>query len=324
MAKSTVHPHARGVYCMMRVSEAGFHGPSPRTWGLRPRVNRVLDVRRSIPTHVGFTSQDHPSTFTFTVHPHARGVYVHRPEQAAPAVRSIPTHVGFTAVISCIMSRPNGPSPRTWGLRGHGVPTPRHLRSIPTHVGFTPCLYRVRRVSSVHPHARGVYAITMLPSVSETGPSPRTWGLLESILADDVDTRSIPTHVGFTQPTNPGPDDKPVHPHARGVYLYRRTLARRMDGPSPRTWGLLHLKISINAHLRSIPTHVGFTRPAMTATPANTVHPHARGVYSKQQSHAQQEIGPSPRTWGLQLENLLVLGRDRSIPTHVGFTTGAR
>ena len=53
--QGTVHPHARGVYCMMRVSEAGFHGPSPRTWGLRPA-----------------TPDPAPA---WPVHPHARGVY---------------------------------------------------------------------------------------------------------------------------------------------------------------------------------------------------------------------------------------------------------
>ena len=112
----SVHPHARGVYALMDSERLKLYGPSPRTWGLLVALSENGLHRRSIPTHVGFTSPLQAALFSPSVHPHARGVYP----------TSLPMKCGMT-----------GPSPRTWGLRGAGRHRPPVRRSIPTHVGFT-------------------------------------------------------------------------------------------------------------------------------------------------------------------------------------------
>ncbi len=91
----TVHPHVRGVYISKYFFISRISGPSPRAWGLRPRVNRVLDIGRSIPTCVGFTEPGCQPILLGAVHPHVRGVYKNK---------------------EGTRGRIYGPSPRAWGL----------------------------------------------------------------------------------------------------------------------------------------------------------------------------------------------------------------
>ena len=197
---------------------------------------------------------------------------------------------------------PAGSSPRTWGLQlscipGHGI-----VRFIPTHVGFTVTPRSERGVLAVHPHARGVYGRENTKGYDECGSSPRTWGLLRTSKVVRMQTRFIPTHVGFTLEVRRG-----------AVTNY---------GSSPRTWGLLRHALRDGVGLRFIPTHVGFTFPFCRQRSRGPVHPHARGVYlSLNGSTAKHsrfipthvgftrsgcllkelDSGSSPRTWGLLL-----------------------
>ena len=106
--------------------------------------------------------------------------------------------------------------------------------------------------------------------------------------------------MGFTRSRTSGKESTPVHPHARGVYVFRLFRHQCISGPSPRTWGLLHAGEG----------HQGI-RP---------VHPHARGVYGLYKLNSLFNYGPSPRTWGLLRQSAGVPAVLRSIPTHVGFT----
>ena len=174
---------------------------------------------RSIPTHVGFTpvrTEVGPNT---AVHPHARGVYGLaycqlpagfgpsprtwglRPLAGAPDTpfRSIPTHVGFTTCAKVSSARTCGPSPRTWGLHSQHLRYYPKQRSIPTHVGFTQAGDWEIEGRAVHPHARGVYLLCGAIKSCGCGPSPRTWGLRNQHIQRYMVSRSIPTHVGFTQ-----------------------------------------------------------------------------------------------------------------------------
>ena len=197
-----------------------------------------------------------------------------------------------------------GPSPRTWGLRKVGRIAVACRRSIPTHVGFTRMSGPKRFHSPVHPHARGVYVPAVCAQELAAGPSPRTWGLRWSAIAD------------FPQ--------YPVHPHARGVYPGVDNDNPNSRGPSPRTWGLRLWPRLVGKLVRSIPTHVGFTKPASSPSPCWPVHPHARGVYSCGICGTTTRNGPSPRTWGLPGSEFQLSEIRRSIPTHVGFTWSKR
>ena len=156
------------------------------------------------------------------------------------------------------------------------------------------------------------------------GPSPRAWGLLNPHVLGEPECRSIPTCVGFTHTPGSAPCRQPVHPHVRGVYVVRPHAPGPPFGPSPRAWGLRLLAtsymsaVAVHPHVRgvyayhqitmciderSIPTCVGFTRlPARTVTP-QTVHPHVRGVYFSYRFFLSSFYGPSPRAWGLPLQN---------------------
>ena len=91
-----VHPHVRGVYSLSLTLCFRSNGPSPRAWGLRPCVNRVLDVRRSIPTCVGFTGSFSSGGFPATgPSPRAWGLLLNGLINLVRR-RSIPTCVGFT------------------------------------------------------------------------------------------------------------------------------------------------------------------------------------------------------------------------------------
>ena len=93
---TAVHPHARGVYDQKTGSKRNALGPSPRTWGLRGAFLYIPYLRRSIPTHVGFTA-----SWAMVA-----------PSLAGPSPRTW----GLRKRERKRRGTPSGPSPRTWGL----------------------------------------------------------------------------------------------------------------------------------------------------------------------------------------------------------------
>ena len=152
---------------------------------------------------------------------------------------------------------------------------------------------------SVHPHARGEYeeygALAQIPD----GSSPRAWGIPHGVQCGVVCVRFIPTRVGNTGGAAKWPEGPPVHPHARytrssariravesvhpharGEYETQYVKRHGRTGSSPRAWGILIVTASLGGIVRFIPTRVGNTRLASTASFAGSVHPHARGEYT--------------------------------------------
>ena len=151
------------------------------------------------------------------------------------------------------------------------------------------------------------------------------WGLLVPGSNASAELRSTPTHVGFTPPCCSHGRRSAVHPHARRVYRPGRPTMTAATDLFPRAWGLHVLVHRLSALCRFIPTCVGFARTAFATTspwrpistyvgfacqecpPTGTdpVHPHARGVYSSKSVLVSLASGPSPRAWGLRLDNPL-------------------
>jgi len=156
----------------------------------------------------------------------------------------------------------SGPSPRTWGELEHQSRSSSLLRTIPTHVGRTGGWGRLLRQAADHPHARGENARPFMIASGSRGPSPRTWGELDLQHGQDVQIRTIPTHVGRTSSGQSGSQRTTDHPHARGENRKTTTRDAAEDGPSPRTWGELAGDPGRTLRGRTIPTHVG-----RTATP---------------------------------------------------------
>ncbi len=71
---------------------------------------------------------------------------------------------------------------------------------------------------------------------------------------------------------------------------------------------------------RFIPTCVGNTTGRAQAGSGTAVHPHVRGEHSQQVGQGMADDGSSPRAWGTQFSNRVVIVPLRFIPTCVGNT----
>ncbi len=213
-----------------------------------------------------------------------------------------------------------GSSPRVWGI---------HLPSwcpipgawfIPTRVGNTRYGEKTAQPGKVHPHACGEYKIVERDESQKVGSSPRVWGILPSLLQSYPSQRFIPTRVGNTQSVPTVPCESPVHPHACGEYAMLSARFSLISGSSPRVWGIrIHISLPLFP-LRFIPTRVGNTRFLSVMARSKSVHPHACGEYGIQCDATDDEIGSSPRVWGILGGLAIGLGRGRFIPTRVGNT----
>jgi len=94
-----------------------------------------------------------------------------------------------------------GPSPRVWGIQTSEPVNISAIRSIPTRVGNTLTDDNGNALDAVHPHACGEYPVVQLIVQSDSGPSPRVWGIRLDLFNGKPGTRSIPTRVGNTQNT---------------------------------------------------------------------------------------------------------------------------
>ena len=138
VARTPVHPHARGEHSASGSPNLSRNGSSPRAWGTHQQARHARPHRRFIPTRVGNTSTAPRSLNHFAVHPHARGEHVMTPEW---------------------IRRVGGSSPRAWGTLQRQRRVEQERRFIPTRVGNTPCASARLTAIAVHPHARGEHSI---------------------------------------------------------------------------------------------------------------------------------------------------------------------
>ena len=156
---------------------AASSGSSPHTWGIPVKGAHYVDEARFIPTYVGHTF-DVPKTLLVTpVHPHIRGAY-----SSAP-----PPQNGHS-----------GSSPHTWGILEIHRCQHHPGRFIPTYVGHTGRSLSRQRATSVHPHIRGAYPVTLNVRWVAVGSSPHTWGIRNGTISHLRHHRFIPTYVGHT------------------------------------------------------------------------------------------------------------------------------
>ena len=174
------------------------------------------------------------------------------------------------------------------------------MRFTPTHVGNTRAAAEQRRRT--------------------TGSPPRTWG--------------IPDRCPVWRTAHP------VHPHARGEYVFTQIARGRANGSPPRTWGILLKVVIFYLYIgspprtwgilrhscfplcvqRFTPTHVGNTCRPEGPGRRSAVHPHARGEYLPVSQLIKPGNGSPPRTWGIHLRPAWKRRLHRFTPTHVGNT----
>ncbi len=174
--------------------------------------------------------------------------------------------------------------------------------------------------SAVHPHARGEHLSPIAKIMGFNGSSPRPWGTHLYVSELFQRGRFIPTPVGNTCPRSCCPMTGPVHPHARGEHGIIYALLDANFGSSPRPWGTPRSAGGSSDDARFIPTPVGNTPPFTSPWSGWTVHPHARGEHSRGTRRKGINTGSSPRPWGTQDLEYLLMRQRRFIPTPVGNT----
>ena len=278
-------------------------GPSPRGWGILNARRTQAGIVRTIPTRVGNTVSPGGTSILIADHPHAGGEY--------------------STIAST--SRPmRGPSPRGWGIRMEQQYRVAHERTIPTRVGNTVPSHHYSNSSADHPHAGGEYWTNGAVLITNTGPSPRGWGIPDRQLSEHRTARTIPTRVGNTVSSQIFIEPSTDHPHAGGEYLHSQRELERLAGPSPRGWGILDAVYMSGSGSRTIPTRVGNTRHDIVAPCCNPDHPHAGGEYALEWMTEWHEVGPSPRGWGILSAFNPTNNNMRTIPTRVGNTSCTR
>ena len=133
--------------------------------------------------------------------------------------------------------------------------------------------------STVHPHVRGDYFITLPPTSIGNGSPPRAWGLPKRRQNRLERPRFTPTCVGTTHLNVVSGSVTTVHPHVRGDCGQRTSLMRDPSGSPPRAWGLPALVDVGERAFRFTPTCVGTTIAVRTKFSSISVHPHVRGDY---------------------------------------------
>src|SRR5437764_611168 len=126
----------------------------------------------------------------------------------------------------------------------------------------------MRWAETDHPHARGENVFGRTIHVTDTGPSPRSWGKQSIWGRHSLPDRTIPTLVGKTAYVQNTPAPTPDHPHARGENAMGTGNSVVGCGPSPRSWGKRSLYDHAGRPNRTIPTLVGKTTTSDWTSPS--------------------------------------------------------
>ena len=211
-------PRAWGIRPHLAIWDRGPSGSPPRAWGILRCVCHRLRWCGSPPRAWGIRKPCPRLDTRQPVHPHARGeygcgdAYVVAPGGSPPRAWGIPTQAAREHLAG-------GSPPRAWGIR---IPECNETAKY-----------------SVHPHARGEYALTGAGTMPVCGSPPRAWGIRSELSGPRL-ARS-------------------VHPHARGEYELSSACFIISSGSPPRAWGILVRALRTPQRQRFTPTRVGNT-----------------------------------------------------------------
>ena len=167
---------------------------------------------------------------------------------------------------------------------------------------------------------RGEYAEQPAHDGIPLGSSPHAWGILAKKLLHEKLLRFIPTCVGNTSCSTSWSGTRAVHPHMRGEYARLDDDDISCRGSSPRAWGIRSAFPALWGQRRFIPTCVGNTSSTGAYGVRPPVHPHVRGEYDSRLVPIRDDVGSSPRAWGIPFSRDSERTCCRFIPTCVGNT----
>src|SRR4030043_2248906 len=93
----------------------------------------------------------------------------------------------------------HGSPPHAWGIRHRHGRGETAYRFTPTCVGNTITVPGTVGDQPVHPHMRGEYASSLIPTQNNTGSPPHAWGILIAPTVIVALERFTPTCVGNTE-----------------------------------------------------------------------------------------------------------------------------
>ena len=197
--------------------EVEYDGSSPRVWGTGHARDAAAAQHRFIPARVGNSPRRCARHARSPVHPRACG------EQC---------------LVPGDHTRDGGSSPRVWGTEPELGAGGAQDRFIPARVGNRPHPRQGSARQTVHPRACGEQAAFVPQTIEEAGSSPRVWGTVLLLLADQPAVhRFIPARVGNSPQNSPRHRPRTVHPRACGEQGARGLGLGGDGGSSPRVWG---------------------------------------------------------------------------------------
>ena len=140
-----------------------------------------------------------------------------------------------------LVKLPKGSSPHTRGLPLQCAGLVYRGRIIPAYAGPTFFSLFIWFNRKDHPRIRGAYSSSLPFSLSSSGSSPHTRGLLFQSVRASVAPRIIPAYAGPTGWSLHKAAEMGDHPRIRGAYQKKLTGTLRTFGSSPHTRGLPRL-----------------------------------------------------------------------------------
>ena len=214
---------------------------------------------RIIPALAGNTTPRSRSTTSRRDHPRSRGEY----RCGAP-----------------LLTRPEGSSPLSRGIRCRGCARPPTTRIIPALAGNTQGFVTAYDITADHPRSRGEYIRSRKTSILGKGSSPLS----------------------------------------RGIHLSRRGSAWRASGSSPLSRGIRLTPDLWGRARRIIPALAGNTAGGCRGCRRGSDHPRSRGEYDGVDERGDVAVGSSPLSRGIPSPLPPLPRRRRIIPALAGNT----
>ena len=211
-----------------------------------------------------------------------------------------------------------GPTPRTRG----GLPDDdwqgMYHRSNPAYTGRSVPRRRDARGAGVQPRVHGAVRPRQGKSATLRGPTPRTRGGHEWLIAEAQKEGSNPAYTGRSGLGPASSSAISVQPRVHGAVDEDFILVDKLSGPTPRTRGGLPHKLLGQSPKGSNPAYTGRSSLQRVCLWIHAVQPRVHGAVRIGFVHQHDPQGPTPRTRGGPCRLCLAWSRRRSNPAYTG------
>ena len=214
----------------------------------------------------------------------------------------------------------SGSSPLSRGIRTFYEIRENATGIIPALAGNTPTASSSERAARDHPRSRGEYGLSLPPLMAHMGSSPLSRGIPSTPLVVSRPIRIIPALAGNTIYGRSKQGKTTDHPRSRGEYDLRAQQARKDDGSSPLSRGILMGRADQASLERIIPALAGNTLMRRPPSIVQGDHPRSRGEYRPPRAQSCRRYGSSPLSRGIPSQLFNRHFPSRIIPALAGNT----